>query len=188
MIFYLNKKKIIFVHVPKTAGTSILGSLLDSPNIKIKGHKIASLYSEKDFENSFFFSVTRNPYDRFISHWLYHTTNYNGNKFIKKNIDIKNKSLKEYYKISQSMSQYSNNWQSITKFLSNNFKKIDFLIRFENIDQDWLELCDKLKIKKTLLALKQTQHKHYNYYYDNETKKLIENLYSEDFDNFEYPR
>lgn len=190
MIFNINNKSVIFVHIPKTAGTSILSALLNDPALKIKGHKIAKDYAYEAWLSSFSFSVVRNPYDRFVSHWLYHTTNYNGYKFSRLGIDIQNKSLEEYFYITtQVVSRYKYNWLSMTKFLYHpSDKPLDFLLRFENLDQDWTELCDILDIPKTLSLpqLNTTPHDHYKKYYNATTKELITNYYYQDFIAYGY--
>jgi chondroitin 4-sulfotransferase 11 len=187
MKLIINNRKIIFIHIPKTAGTSILGTLLDNSTIYIRGHKKAQEYSDYEWKESFTFGVVRNPYDRFISHWLYHTSNYSGLKFSKRGIDVKNKSLKEYYDIAQIMSQWKYNWHTMTQFLTHpSGRPIDYILRYENIENDWAILCDLLQINKPLLKLKQTPHNHYNSYYDKETKNLVSSLYYEDFMNYSY--
>jgi hypothetical protein len=187
MVIKINDKSIIFIHIPKTAGTSILSTLLEDNQYKVTGHPIANDYSEHEWINSFTFSVIRNPYDRFISNWMFHTTNYSGKIFEEYNINIKNKSLKEYCSIVKDLFHTRNNWITSHQFLTHSSgKPIDFLIRFENIQEDWNKLCQLINIKKTLIRLNSTPKKYYMHYFNSETKKFVENLYYEDFKNYQY--
>jgi len=77
MLVTKNGYKIIFIHMPKTAGTSIescLGARVDGGIIKHR-HKSLDyiLQSEKsDRKDYFVFTVVRNTYERFWSSYLHH--------------------------------------------------------------------------------------------------------------------
>lgn len=64
----------IFVHVPKTGGTSIERTLRKSPEQVVGGHTTAEGYRRKfpdEFARFFTFSVVRHPATRFLSAWRY---------------------------------------------------------------------------------------------------------------------
>ena len=90
----INDLKCVFVHIPKTAGTSIeqvLYPLLSNDGTVISGMSDTNLFAgwnkehkfwmhhatmqqinelyEKDVSNYFKFSFVRNPYERAISDW-----------------------------------------------------------------------------------------------------------------------
>ena len=65
--------KAIFVHVPKTAGTSI-EQRLRGPESKASGHSTALGYRRafpREFASYFKFAVAREPVDRFLSAFYY---------------------------------------------------------------------------------------------------------------------
>lgn len=69
-----NKKQVLFLHVPKTGGSSIKELLLTQKSNDNKFEmwhschpKLFRLVEEIDFNKYFKFCVVRNPYDRFIS-------------------------------------------------------------------------------------------------------------------------
>jgi hypothetical protein len=67
---------------------------------------------------------------------------------------------------------------------------IDFFIRFENLNKDFSELCQRLNIDPIKLPFAngnyRTENKHYTEYYDNETRELVAKYYKKDIEMFEY--
>lgn len=66
--------KAIFVHVPKTAGTSIERALLLGEKRVVGGHTTARGYRatfKEEFKSYFKFSLVRDPVDRFASAFYY---------------------------------------------------------------------------------------------------------------------
>jgi hypothetical protein len=66
--------RVIFVHVPKTAGTAIERALRESPLDPVGGHTTALGYRGRfpgEFATYFKFAVVRHPVSRFLSAWSY---------------------------------------------------------------------------------------------------------------------
>lgn len=64
----------IFVHVPKTGGTSIERALRESPEQVVGGHTTALGFRKafpREFAEYFTFALVRHPLDRFLSAWRY---------------------------------------------------------------------------------------------------------------------
>jgi hypothetical protein len=181
-IFNINDKNVLFIHIPKTAGTSILSCLNNNQEFKIK-HFTLKEYSSRILNNTYVFCVIRNPFDRFVSQWLYHT-NYNDNFFMKKY--NKKFDIRSYYSLVSQIKHKTTTWKSMSDYTFHKNKKIDFILRFENLSDDWNTLCKNLNFNCNLHFLKRNNREHYSNYYTPYLISKIEEMYSDDLVNFNY--
>jgi chondroitin 4-sulfotransferase 11 len=183
----VNAERALFIHIPKTAGTSIIGSLMANCNYVNRDHLLAAQYRTAEWDSSYSFAVVRNPFERLVSHWKYHTTNYTGRIFTKHGIDIQNKSLNEYIDVAYALDHTRLNWRSMVEYITHPCgKPIDQILRFETLTQDWQTLCTHFNIKLSLLHLNQTPHDDYKQYYTPETKNKVQDWYAVDLERFGY--
>jgi hypothetical protein len=192
-----HKKKLIFIHIPKTAGTSIYKSLgvedISYQN-KFLGHRSIENYKEqyKDYWNIYLkFTVVRDPIDRFISAYkfarmresFWHSDNSNK---LPKN---------EYYEICNSLdiNQYildlyntPENHTILTLpqifFIENKYKKIevDYIAKYENLDNDLknigVNLTERLNVS-TINNINSIQ-------LTKKSKKILYEMYEIDYNFF----
>lgn len=135
------------------------------------------------------FTVVRNPWDRFVSYYLTYVEEQNEENF--KDFALlagtlqDSSSPKSYLKESVSLNLLSQSCLMFNKFTS--FKDFDKVLKFENLDQDFKELCDDLDLDhEPLPHLAQSSGEHYSHYYNEETKNIIADAWSEDVVNFGY--
>ncbi len=193
-----HKYKFIFVHINKTGGTSIASILRKisknwaakvEPWMIGKHHLIEKYceYADKKhgFENYFKFTIVRNPWDRLLSNYFFRKYNFN-DEF------IQDMSFKEWVVNSKTGDYSFENCLSKRKQLDwiidmNEEILVDFIGRFENLQQDFNTICDKIGIPRQQLPHKNsTKHKHYTEYYDEETKQIIAEKYAKDIEYFGY--
>ena len=64
--------------------------------------------------------------------------------------------------------------------------KLDFIGRFENIQNDFNTLAQKLNLNSTLPHLNPTDRGPYRNYYDSTTRKIINKWFISDIEYFKY--
>ena len=115
------------------------------------------------------FCVIRNPYDKMVSFFFY------------KNLPI---SFKEFVK-----KFHCNN---LNLHSINNHSICDYYIRYENLEQDIIDLCKKIGINDFNIndlpkhKSNKEKRKHYSEYYDEETKKIVYEKHKQEFIKFGY--
>lgn len=185
-----HEHKFIFIHIPKTAGT-LIGKLLlnDASSYNKKTH---ATHCEEFFmpiyKNYFKFSIVRNPWARLVSLYYEKTPKYTaGMTFLDyvKEICIKNtKSVllqKDRNALTHSAS-YLDYWFKDT------IDKIDFIGRFEDIENCWKIISERLCCEVSPLPKIRVgkYNKNYTKYYDNETRLMVAEKYKEDIKYFGY--
>ena len=64
---------------------------------------------------------------------------------------------------------------------------MDFIGKFENIQEDFNKICNMLKINHLRLEIEnKSNHEHYSTYYDKPSREFIKDFCKEDIKNFGY--
>jgi len=176
-----HETKIIYCHLPRTAGTSMEG---DSKfGTVITGHFGIRDYIEQGAEIDFYFkfAFVRNPYDRLASAIF---------AYLLQN----EKNPRE--KFNETVIKYKDKWPTqiatkpqyeYTHDISGNLR-IDFIGRYENLEEDWKKLCVKLGIEAELTHLKKWPQYDYNNLYSEEARNIVRDFAKKDFEMFGYDR
>lgn len=197
-----HSRKFIFVSNPKTGSTSIdfaLAKFNDEPllneivedGLYTQRHMPAQILketiSDRVWKEYFKFSFVRNPWDWFISQHFYNL-NKNGvtcdlnAKLEKQQVFETFDFMKSYRgkKNAESAYQYS--------FLCDDENKVlfDYIGHFEKLNDDFQAIQSIIKTDVTLPHLNASRHRHYQYYFNDETRTIIANLYKVDIDLFRY--
>lgn len=178
-----HKHKCIFVHNNKTGGTSISKFLINETKPKCKHCTILDykkMYGNY-FDSYFKFTIVRNPWDRLLSQYFFRVGDDSQRGFLCRR---KNTSFKEFLQNPfpighvQQFSSISNKNEDVL---------VDFIGKFENLQQDFNTICDKIGFPRQQLPHKnKTKHKHYTEYYDDETKQIVAEKYAKDIEYFGY--
>jgi len=181
------KNKFIFIHINKTGGSSIEKAFEEYGIKKVPvyndtfqhsqhfTYKDYKKYLGNDFKKYYKFTVIRNPWDRAVSY--YHngaiTDGLDFSDWV--NDRYNNKNFKDYLRM----------YQPCSEWIETN--KIDFILRFENLEKDFEILMNNLKLNLILPKINITKNRNpYQYYYNEDTKNIISNYFKKDIINFNY--
>ena len=188
-----HEKKLIFVHIPKNAGTSIIKAM-GAENIFFD--KTLEEYKEhyREYWDKYKkFTVVRDPIDRFISAYKFARMRESswfsatGEEGLEKHThhEICNKfDINEYVKFIYDKREYNRWIIPQTVFISNieNEIEIDYIIRYENLSEglkkigiDNIQKLNSSKIDDTsLISLTK------------KSKNMLHRIYYSDYQNFSY--
>ena len=206
-----DKHKCIFIHVPKTAGESIETALMGRPNWEKDDPNYASLNLPEDskigedkhytvsqwkdhmcFDSYFKFSFVRNPWARTASLQKY--SKHFGVSLQKGKINF-GRYFDNFYplEIDHRSKSHEDSFDPIENAIYLNILnvKLDFIGKFENLQQDFNIVCDQIGIshQKLVHAEQSTgknYNKHYTEYYDDETRQIVAEKYAKDIEYFGY--
>ena len=194
------QKHFLFVHIPKTAGNSIQTALRDysedqlvalrkeqdgierfglrNPNYKIKKHSTLGEYRDalgnEQFRSLYKFSCVRNPWDRMVSYYFTPTQSpetWDRKKFRK--MISKIVSVADYLRLDQDE--------------EDPFTNVDYIMRFENLAEDFRTVCGKIGISAaTLPRYNRSNREHYSKYYDDELRELVRTQFAAEIERFGY--
>lgn len=175
-----HKHKFIFIHIPRTGGTSI-EHLLAKIDEGDKHESLFSLEKKVDISSFFKFSFIRNPWDITISKYFapyYHEIN-----------KLSDKSL--LYFLENYFAAPNESGDSFHDYFDPS--KMDFIGRFETRETDLAYISNKIGIEldpKFSVKQKEMQRsrskKHYTEYYDDETRAIVAEKYAKDIEYFGY--
>ena len=192
-----HKHRYIFVHIPKSAGTSTtytLGHKLGFSGTIPKAVKtkyglsadwwqhvpfseLKQFISDIAFDEYFKFAFVRNPYDKVVSaysHW--------------KQIGR----IKDYDTLAEWVSSKEFSESEFMRpqldFITNNNGElmVDFVGRFENLQKDWEYIANRLGVNARLANIQKSRHRHYSVYYTEEAKQIVSEKYEKDLKAFNY--
>ena len=173
--------KCVFIHIPKTSGSSVEIMFRENGakyNVKMK-HRYASYHAKHHkgaWANFYKFTVVRNPWDRIYSLWF----NYKKEGRVKADFHHWLKSL-------------STNGNSFSKpqvrwIYSNGKNELDYIGRFEEMEKNFDFLIDRFKLDVEI-----PPHIHnidgkpsYRDHYEDKTIDLVAKLFEEDIKEFGY--
>ena len=193
LIYSFYNDKTIFIHIPKTAGISIIKSIYG--NVTNEGHRSIYFYKqvfEKNFKDFFTFSFVRNPYDRLYSSYKFlQTGGMNEHdkvafqKYLSKFSDFEDFVLNGLnneiiYEIIHFVPQ--------SEFICNKNGEIlvDFVGRFENLNDDLNSISKKIKKELALEHHNKNFKKDYKKIYNQAMKTKVYEVYNRDFVLFNY--
>jgi len=203
--------KFLFIHVPKTGGNSCQNILKDFSEDKIVKlanhqdglerfevrsksydiHKHSTLLNYRDeigsrlLKELFKFSIIRNPWDMCVSFYF---SPHRGK------IEYERDGFKEFIQTIPPIRNYirlENYFDKALRRLTIRNKSltsdIDFLMKFERLQEDFEKVCNIIGIPCSPLPRRnKSQRENYTKYYDFELIKLVESIFFEEIEFGQY--
>jgi chondroitin 4-sulfotransferase 11 len=178
----------IFIHINKTAGTSI-GKAIGLP---IKDHltarEVIARIGVDKWNMAYKFTVVRNPWDKVVSHYEYRR------KKNKTKIATRNVSFPSWVKMTYGENKdtfYYNNpksFQPQVDWLKDDHGNIlmDYVIRFESINDDFNYVKGIIGLDGSLPHLNASKRASYQSYYDDDARLVVARWFHEDIEEFGY--
>jgi len=167
-------KKFIFVHINKTAGTSIEKALSNYGVKKLEeNNKIETELTYKQSQH--FNTLEYRKFDRVVSYY------YGG--AIQSGLSFKEWVLDRYR--DENYKDYIRMYSDFTHWF--NEDEIDYVLKFENLDNDFDKLKETLNLDCSLSKNNVNKTRtHYRDYYDDETIDVIEKHFEKELNAFNY--
>jgi chondroitin 4-sulfotransferase 11 len=204
-----HKHKYIFIHIPKTAGSSLEVALGGHGQLKcftsfdhinkeplqhLTANEIKNKLGKSEYNKYYKFSFVRNPFSRCVSEYFWWRGVGKKNKYGRKKCETSftqwvHEDLPSLIIENQSIDRLIKHNIEQHKFIldANNDKIVNFVGRFEKLQEDFNIVCDKIGIPRQKLPhTNQTKCSHYTEHYNDETKKIIEDYYARDIEYFDY--
>ncbi len=202
------RKKPVFIHISKNAGTSIVKSARKA--IVVAGHRTAADWVSENGHDTSLFAIIRNPFDRVVSEYFYRKRRFDAGE---KNAHLANlhNSFEEWvvatfhdgeFRTAEFFEQtgvFYNPKNMIGDTLIWFLPQIqwvgglkggilvDTLLRYEYLDRDWECFSKQYQIHRCLRYHNRSRrNKGYKQYYSAETRKIIEDYFQEDLETFNY--
>jgi hypothetical protein len=188
---YPDRYRCIFIHVPKTAGSSIANVLFGSES----GHVRYSDYQRanpKKFESYFKFCFVRNPWDRLVSSFFFLRAGGMN--------DLDRAWAAENLAGCADFEDFVSNWLDPARAMSfPHFRpqswyvadgedrvRMDFVGRFETLARDFATVAARLGREGRLPVFNKSSHAHYSTYYTPATRARVGRIYSLDASQLGY--
>lgn len=189
----IDSKKLYFIHITKTAGTSIDQALQHAGADGLKHETVSEVVARigiDAFKSYYSFCVVRNPWDRLVS--LYHDRRQNKLR-IPKFVTFEQWLLEMPPAEKMDRSETEMAWYSDPRCIQSNLfwishddkVQVDHIIRFESLHESWDEFRGQFGLP-VLPHLYKSKRGDYREYYSPELCDLVEARYKEDIQHFGY--
>lgn len=191
-----HKYKCIFIHISRTAGTSIEAAIcgrdwwdIDPATKHLTASQSQELY-HKWWNKYFKFSILRNPYDRMIS--CYHMDYFNGHiPLAYRNIIKQGPQIG--YESGCGFSYFLRNYKpppweqgGLIEYTDILDLSLDFIGDYNNLHYDFNFICKTIGLVTPLPHFNKTNHLRVSSYYDNTSINMIQKLYASTLKQYRY--
>jgi len=187
-----HRHRFIFIHLTKTAGSSIekvLGGR--KKGVEIHYDRLPEALCRRYY----LFTFVRNPWDRVVSHYYYTYLRFQRKlgleapysfAYFVRHMDA------IYRRVIASGRHDEKEWVHVLpqvdlNFHPDRFRYLDFIGRFERLQRDFDRVCDDIGIERRILPhTRRRPRPHYTTFYDDALCALVADRYRRDIETFGY--
>ena len=196
-------RKFIFIHIYKTAGISVMTSLLPYtsryPFLPVVRHKLSYYFKslqkyplhttahdliadigEEAYSSFFSFSFVRNPWD-----WQVSLYNY----MLSREDHFQHEFVNSFANFDEYVEWRCKNEVRFQKdfiYSDNDDLLVSFVGKFENLEKDFRKICEEIGVFPTLPRLNISNAEPYQSYYSKKSIGLIKETFRPDIETFDY--
>ncbi len=188
-----DKHAAIFVHIPKCAGISLNNTLFGN---LAGGHRTfddyLTVFEAESIISYFKFTIVRNPWDRLVSAYFF----LKKGGFNQRDKAWFDKELGHYDDFEEFVKKWlsrENIWRfehfrPQSHYIFDKYNKIsmDFVGFFENLNEDFNYIAEKVGVSQRLPRYNVGKHQNYQDYYTKETMEIVSHVYEKDIKLFGY--
>jgi hypothetical protein len=184
--------RCIFIHITKTAGTSVAKGLFNYLPYHYTGIDYRVIYGRKTFSRYFKFAFVRNPWDRLYSAYRYLKSggwNQEDERWYRENLsnfDDFNDFVQHWLNLKNIQSHI--HFRPQHHFICDNKDRIlvNYLAYFETLENDFNTIAQHLNIDSTLRHHNASPSNSYIKVYNDASKKIVADVYAKDITLFGY--
>lgn len=189
-IMVIKEDKLFFIHIPKTAGTSIEKAINGEDNplwARHYSYKQFSLYPKKYTPSDYYiFTVVRNPWDRIYSCFLW-------SKYKSNHAHFWCDSFEEYLRFVENYDTKGGDNNSLLNdfdWWTGGVQNLNHVVRFENLESDLMPIKEYLGRDFSIQHINTNPIKNssidYRSVYDRYGVDLIREKYKQEIETFDY--
>lgn len=205
------KNKFVHIAIPRTATTCLNFTVGNEkhPEPALHHAKISEVLTKYPEVSEYFkFTFVRNPWDRLVS--VYHEFKKRGNQYsemvrfdspLLSEYDISNNMIENFRNFCKNLNDSA--WKNDLFFhnqydyiIHNDHNIMDFIGRYENLNDDWYKIRDKIGYYGVELLrgresgqrgyVRESNHEPYKNYYTQYEIDIVADIYKKDIEYFNY--
>ena len=174
--------RFVFAHVPKTGGIAMRAALApyEDESLRLPAHDTLGdlAASHPETRGYFKFAFVRNPWDRLVSFYTYACAVLSRTLPQIQDFDGMLRALDR----DEAWTRDIHAMRAQCDFTAG----ADFIGRFERMDRDFAQACDRAGIETALAHRNASQHRPYTTYYNDWSRSFVATRYSKDIAAFGY--
>lgn len=182
------KRDFVFIHINKTGGTSISKAIGMPRKQHYTAQETINIIGREKWNSAYKFTIVRNPWDKVWSHYNYRV------RINETGLRDAGLSFNEWVEITYGEPKNKRFYDQPKMFApqedwlldSEGKNEMDFIGRFENLNEDFSKIAAVIGVDEHLPHLNQSTRGSYHEHYSEKSKAIIQNWFARDIEAFGY--